>query len=209
MYIPKDFHETSIANIRSFIECTSLACIVANTDQGLIGNHIPLFFNKEDKLIGHVAFANDIHRMIEENQKVLAIFKGVDSYISPNWYPSKSVHHEHVPTWNYQVAHVSGQIKFKHDMPSKRRAVAQLTHHFERKTNGDKAWKMGDAPADFIESELEHIVAFEIVIDQILAKSKLSQNRTHEDRENVATKLEEGGQADGSANSETLIKWGA
>ena len=193
LYIPSGFHETSMDSIRAVIAYAPLACIIANTDQGLLANHIPLIMDKDGKLIGHVALANDIHKICSDKQEVLVIFKGDDSYISPNWYPSKAVHHEHVPTWNYQVVHITGHLSFQHDMPSKRRSVSMLTHHFERKINGDEAWKMGDAPAEYLTNELEDIVALEITVDHIAAKSKLSQNQTSEDRKNVATKLEEYG----------------
>lgn len=56
-----------------------------------------------------------MHRTVADGQKVMAIFRGVDGYISPNSYPSKQKHHRHVPTWNYQVVHIHGIITFQHD----------------------------------------------------------------------------------------------
>ena len=53
---------------------------------------------KDGLLIGHVALANDMHRLLDEGQDVLAIFRGEDAYVSPNYYPSKPEHHRHVPT---------------------------------------------------------------------------------------------------------------
>jgi transcriptional regulator len=51
-------------------------------------------------------------------QETLVIFQGPESYITPNWYPSKHVHHQVVPTYNYAVVHVYGQLAVTHDESS-------------------------------------------------------------------------------------------
>ena len=112
---------------------------------------------------------------------MLAVFRGADAYISPNTYPSKADHHRHVPTWNYQAVHIHGTISFQHDSHSKRAAVALLTRLHERRQNGPAAWKMADAPADYIDGMLKAIVGFAIPIDRLEGKRKLSQNRSPAD----------------------------
>jgi transcriptional regulator len=177
MYVPPHFQEISQDEIQAIIDAAPLACIVAQTAAGLVANHIPLLQGPDGTLIGHVALANDMHRLVADGQEVLTIFRGDDAYVSPNFYPSKVEHHRHVPTWNYQVVHISGRIAFQHDVHSKRAAVGLLTRHHERRLNGPKAWRMADAPADYMEQMLANIVAFRIDVQRILAKSKLSQNR--------------------------------
>lgn len=181
MYIPPHFQEIDQDEIRAIIDAAPLACIVAQTAEGLIANHIPLLAGSQDVLIGHVALANDMHRLIAEGQEVLAIFRGDDAYVSPNFYPSKPQHHRHVPTWNYQVVHVYGAITFQHDEHAKRAAVGLLTRMQERRLNGRNAWRMADAPADYMEQMLGNIVALRIEVRRVLAKSKLSQNREERD----------------------------
>jgi len=195
MYLPDHFHEVDPAEIQDLIAAHPLACIVAQTGAGLIANHLPLLSDKEGTLIGHVALANDMHRLITEGQEVLAIFRGVDGYISPNDYPGKHEHHRHVPTWNYQVVHIHGEITFQHDARSKRAAVALLTSRHERRRNGDAAWRMSDAPADYIEAMLEAIVALRITVTRTVAKSKLSQNRTPRDHRGAVEGLRSAGNA--------------
>ncbi|WP_424930986.1 FMN-binding negative transcriptional regulator [Amaricoccus macauensis] len=181
MYIPPQFEEISQDEIARVIEAAPLAAIVAQTDQGLVANHIPLLPGKGNLLIGHVALANDMHRLIADGQEVLVIFQGMDAYVSPNFYPSKAEHHRHVPTWNYQAVHMHGIITFQHDTPSKRAAVGLLTRTHERRLNGAAAWRMADAPADYMEDMLAAIVALRIEVSRTLAKSKLSQNREARD----------------------------
>ena len=181
MYVPAHFEEISTDEIKAIIEAAPLACIVAQTSAGLIANHIPLLAAPDGELIGHVAVANDMHRLIEDGQEVLAIFRGDDAYVSPNFYPTKAEHHRHVPTWNYQVVHVYGEIAFQHDEHSKRAVVGLLTRHHERRLNGKDAWRMADAPPDFLQQMLGSIVAFRIKPKRVIGKSKLSQNRDARD----------------------------
>lgn len=190
MYLPDHFQEVDPIEIEAIIAADPLACIVAHTAAGLIANHLPLLRGKEGDFIGHVALANDMHRLISDGQEVLAVFRGADGYISPNYYPSKSEHHRHVPTWNYQVVHVHGEITFQHDVRSKRAAVGLLTNHHERRLHGDSAWRMSDAPTDYMEAMLDAIVAFRIAVRRTIAKSKLSQNREPRDYRGAVESLQ-------------------
>ncbi|WP_333827288.1 FMN-binding negative transcriptional regulator [Pararhodobacter sp.] len=196
MYIPPHFNEVSLEAIAAVMEAAPLACIVAQTGEGLVANHIPLLAVPDNALIGHVALANDMHRVMDDGQEVLAVFRGAEGYVSPNFYPSKQEHHRHVPTWNYQVVHVHGTIRFQHDERARRAAVGLLTRNHERRVNGTDAWRMADAPADYMAQMLANIVAFRIDISRVLAKSKLSQNREAGDYQGAIEGLRASGQED-------------
>ena len=194
MYLPEHFREIDPEEIAAVIAAAPLGCVVANTAEGLIANHMPILVDKRGELVGHIALANDMHRLIAEGEQVLVIFRGVDGYVSPNFYPSKAEHHKQVPTWNYQVVHVHGTISFQHDETSKRAAVGLLTREHERRINGEKAWRMADAPADYMTDMLGKIVAFRIAVTRTIAKSKLSQNRDSRDFEGAVDGLKSSGQ---------------
>lgn len=204
MYIPAHFEEVSPSRIAALIEAAPLACIVAHTARGLVANHIPLLMGKDGALIGHVALANDMHRLIPEDMDVMAIFRGADAYVSPNYYPSKQEHHRHVPTWNYEVVHVHGRISFQHDERSKRAAVGLLTKRHEHRVNGDGAWRMADAPADYLDPMLANIVAFRFTISRTLAKPKLSQNREARDFHGAVAGLRARGEVEMADRMEQL-----
>jgi transcriptional regulator len=206
MYLPAHFEEVSPEAVAGLMQAAPLACIVAQTGEGLVANHIPLLAAPDGTLIGHVALANDMHRLISDGQEVLAIFRGEDAYVSPNFYPSKSEHHRHVPTWNYQVVHVYGTISFQRDDHAKRAAVGLLTRTHERRLNGKAAWRMADAPGDYMEQMIGSIVAFRIAVHRTIAKSKLSQNREERDYLGVIAGLRAHGQdavADNMADRQT------
>ncbi|TDH39000.1 FMN-binding negative transcriptional regulator [Pseudohoeflea suaedae] len=193
MYLPEHFAENRPEEIDRLIDAYPLATIVAQTEAGLAASHIPLLREGTDRLIGHVALANDMHRDIGEDTQVLAIFRAEHAYISPNWYPSKLENHKSVPTWNYQAVHVKGRIRFDHSEKFKRMIVGRMTKHFEAVTSGDKAWRMADAPRDYMEMMLGNIVGLDMTIERVIAKSKLSQNRTQGDHDSVVRQLDERG----------------
>ena len=196
MYLPPHFAEIDPAEIAALIEAHPLGCLIAQTEEGLCANHIPMLRAPGGGLIGHIARANSLHEEIAPDAEVMVIFKGEDSYISPNLYPSKPEHHRHVPTWNYQVAHLFGRITFQHDAPSKRVVVAQLTKIHEARVNGAARWKMSDAPADYIAQMLEAIVAFKIEVTRGIAKAKISQNREARDFAAVKAAMRAQGKAE-------------
>lgn len=197
IYIPDHFSQPDPQAVDRLIAAAPLACVVGQGPQGLLANHLPLLRGPDGALIGHVALANDMHRLLAPDTPVVAIFRGEQGYVSPNWYPSKADHHRHVPTWNYEVVHLHGRIRFSHDAAQKRRAVAALTAIHERKVNGDAGWRMGDAPPDYLEAMLGAIVALRIEVERVEAKAKLSQNRAARDRAGAIAGAQASGQAAG------------
>lgn len=195
MYLPAHFHETDLHAVATLIEDHPLAALIAHTPAGLVANHLPLLRVGDDRLVGHVAKANDLHATVADGSDVLAIFAGDEGYVSPQWYPSKREHHRAVPTWNYQVVHVHGTVTFQHDVRAKRAAAGRLTKAMEARTHQDGGWSMADAPADYMDAMLDAIVAFEIRIDRIVAKTKASQNRDATDRHAAADEVERRGSA--------------
>ena len=196
MYIPNDFQEVRPEEITSLIKNYPLGCIVANTTKGLIATHVPLIMKSENILVGHIAMINDMKTLVSDAQEVLCIFKGQDSYISANYYPSKFEDHKKVPTWNYQVVHIYGNINYFTDAKSKLAAIGLLTKKSEKEANGDSGWKMSDAPKEYLMEQLNDLIVFEINISKVQAQSKLSQNREQRDFDSVVKNLQERGKND-------------
>lgn len=202
MYQPAQFAEHRPEEWHRLIREHPLGMLVTATAAGLEAEHLPFVLEAErgpsGTLLAHVARANPVWRAVGEGDAVMVVFRGVQGYISPSWYPSKHEHHRHVPTWNYEVVHVHGRIRVLDDTNAVRGAVAKLTRQSE--AGEPVPWKMGDAPADYLASELAHIVAIEIAIERIEGKRKLSQNRDERDFRNVVETLEQrGGEALASA----------
>lgn len=181
MYLPNEFHQTDQDEIDAYLRAFPLATVITVVDGQLWPTQVPLV-RYGDSLIGHVARANDMWRH-DGNVDLLAIFGGADAYITPNWYPRKQHTNEIVPTWNYASVNIWGTLSLHDDLKWKRMAVGKLTVQQERGTQ--HPWKMGDAPLSYLDEQMEHIIGVEIAITRCEAKWKMSQNRSHVDREGV------------------------
>ncbi len=195
MYIPAHFAETRFEELARIIREHPLGILVTQEGGGLDADHIPFEFDADEGLHGvltaHVARANPLWQRCPTGTQVMVVFRGVESYISPNWYPSKHETHRQVPTWNYQVVHAYGTLTVHDDERFVRRNVARLTRRHEKAE--PKPWKMGDSEAEYINSQLRNIVGIEIKVTSLVGKVKLSQNKEERDRLNAADTVEERG----------------
>lgn len=194
MYLPPHFaasHTDALALIRQY----PLGALVHLHSGGLDANHIPWELEMPEggpaRLIGHVARANPLCTQLHDGAAVLVIFQAEQAYVSPNWYPSKHTTHRQVPTWNYRVVHVHGTMRLHDDRKWVLGAVGKLTRTHEARAQSALPqaagpWKIKDAPPDYLDAMLAHIVGIEVVIERIEAKFKLSQNRSAEDRNSAA-----------------------
>ena len=191
MYIPAHFAIKHPQDLHAIIRAHPLGALVSLGPEGLDANHIPFEFDasqgEHGLLTAHVARANPVWQQCQGGADVLVIFRGNESYISPNWYPSKHETHRQVPTWNYEVVHVHGHLTVMDEEKFVRGVVARLTR--EHEVNESRPWKMGDSPPDYIDGMLRAIVGIEIEIKRVEGKAKLSQNRENRDRFNAADVL--------------------
>lgn len=121
----------------------------------------------------------------------MVVFRGADGYISPSWYPSKHEAHRQVPTWNYEVVHAHGTLVVHDDERFVRGVVARLTRRHE--AGEPRPWKMGDSAPEYIDEMLRKIVGIEVVLESLVGKSKLSQNKEARDREGAIERLQSRG----------------
>ena len=195
MYLPHDFKETRSDILLKLIQDNALGSLITYSDQGLDANHLPFEYDeKTHSLWAHIAKENDLVQLLQQEQDVLVIFKVNDAYVSPNWYLGKLEHHRTVPTWNYAVVHVNGIASLVEDEKVLRGVLARLTRRHEAKQI--KPWRMSDAPIDYIQEQLNEIVAVQIKITNLVGKLKLSQNKSEIDQKAVADAFKEGGVSD-------------
>ena len=188
MYIPAHFSIKNLELMHTIIQTHPLGVLVTMTPEGLDANHIPFELDAaRDVLTAHVARANPVWQQCGNGMDALVIFRGEESYISPNWYPSKHEFHRQVPTWNYEVVHVHGRMVVQDTEKFVRGVVGRLTRKHE--AIEAKPWKMGDSTPEFIDGMLKAIVGIEITITRMEGKAKLSQNREDRDRLNASDVL--------------------
>ena len=176
LYIPKHFRNDDPDALYEFIERNAFATLVTSGPKGLHVSHVPLLPEREGgkvRLLGHVARGNEQWEALEGADQVLAIFHGAHAYVSPGWYQN----HPSVPTWNYAVVHAHGKARLideaeLHDL------VVRLSNVYE--AGRPKPWKATELPADYVDNMLKAIVGFEIEVERMEGKFKLSQNRPAE-----------------------------
>jgi transcriptional regulator len=193
MYTPKAFEVTDLPMLHAAMKASELATLVTITTNGLLATHLPLLLDEArgeyGTLTGHVSRANVQWRETDSNAEALIIFLGLDTYVSPNWYPAKQETGRVVPTWNYASIHAYGRITFIEDPEWLRTMVTDLTKKHE--ASFPAPWKVTDAPAVYIDSQLKAIVGFEFQIVRLEGKQKFNQNRSVEDRLGVIEGLRE------------------
>lgn len=175
MYTPRAFEIDSAEADAIIDDCDLASVVVFDPNDGFEATWLPLL-RQPGRLVGHVAKANPLW---SRTGPALAMFRTVDGYVSPSWYPSKREHGKVVPTWNYVAVTVHGTLVVHHDEPWKREVVTALTRRHEAQIGSN--WQVSDAPPGFVDSMLAAIVGIEIVIDRIEGKAKLSQNRSGAD----------------------------
>jgi transcriptional regulator len=188
MYIPDHFREDRPDVLNAAMRQIGFATLVT---QNLDANHLPMLL--EDGILrGHVARANPVWK--SGDGAALAIFLGPHAYVSPNWYPSKLETGKAVPTWNYISVHARGPIRWRQEPDWLRAHVTALSNVHEAPR--PQPWKLSDAPASYVDSLLRAIVGFELTIESLEGKYKLSQNRDLADRAGVRDAFEREGRAD-------------
>lgn len=185
MYNPKLFQVESPDEAFELMERNPFATVVSVADGAPFVSHLPLTPKKSGDqivLIGHLARANPHWKLLPQSQ-TLAIFHGPHTYITPKWYAENDV-----PTWNYSVVHATGQVELIETFGGIIECLKELTAHTERR------WPSGwdfFVPSDLTEEVLpKSIVGFQIKVDSINFKRKLSQNRTSADRLGILKGLE-------------------
>ena len=195
MYLPKQFEETSIPVLLNLIKAHPLATVITLSTSGLNANHIPMVVaeNADATMVlrGHVARANPMLADLAVSAQTLLVFQGAEHYITPSWYATKKETEKVVPTWNYAVVHVKGQMRVVDDAEWLHQQLEDLTAQQESSRN--TPWSVNDAPAEFLNQIKQAIVGFEVQIESMVGKWKVSQNQPSKNRVTVVQGLEEDG----------------
>jgi transcriptional regulator len=190
MYIPRRYEEKDTEKIHAFIRENSFGILVSVNDGLPVGTHIPLRLEKnaegQDILMGHISKGNEQKYTLEDDARVLVIFPGPHAYVSPRWYTEINV-----PTWNYISVHVYGKVKIVGG-EALRAALSRLMDTYER--DMPQPVRMEEVPEKELQDDLRGIVGFEIIIEELQAAAKLSQNRDEVSYHQVIEQLEQGGE---------------
>jgi transcriptional regulator len=177
LYVPPHFRVDDREALLDLVEKNAFGTLVSSGAAGMHVSHIPFVVERGDggktRLLGHVARGNDQWTALEEAQHLVAIFQGPHAYVSPTWYAN----HPAVPTWNYAVVHAHGKARLM-DEAQLHELLMRLSATYE--AGNANPWRMSELPAHFVSTMLKAIVGFEIEVERLEGKFKLSQNRPAE-----------------------------
>jgi len=183
MYIPKINLATDRDEIVSFMKQFSFATIVTAKDNTPIATHLPFLVSSNEEnivLTSHFAKANEQWKDVENNN-VLVIFNEPHAYISPKHYDKEL----NVPTWNYISIHAYGQGKLITEKEIVFNVLEKTIDNYEHSYK--LQWQ--GFPTDYRLKLVNGIVAFEIIVKDLQAKKKLSQNRTEAEKQKIIDTL--------------------
>jgi len=183
LYQPAHFALADISQALALVRAHPLATLISAQGDDPLISHAPLMVAQGEplRLLGHLAAANPHAALLVDGAAVTAIFHGPQGYVSPSWYTAKKA----VPTWNYAVVHARGQVVRIEDTEGKERVLKALIDRHDEPYHAQ--WNALDL--DYREGMKRGIVGFEIVVESLAAKFKLSQNRSRDDRAGVANGL--------------------
>ena len=185
MYIPEIYKNENQEEIIHFLQKNSFGILINQNNGDISATHIPLELetkeNGKQYLFGHIAKENPQWKNFENDDRILAVFSGAHSYISPSWYD-----HENVPTWNYLAVHIYGNIKIIEGQEMIN-SLKKLADKYESEV--ENPTKIEDYSKKTM-MQTRGIVAFEIEIKTIEAVKKLSQNRDDKNYDNIISELE-------------------
>lgn len=180
MYVPDPFRITESDAIFDVVENFPFGLLAQAGDGDIDVAHLPFLLDRSSgKLRCHVAAENSIWQHID-GEKALAIFSGPHCYISPRLCRGATF----VPTWNYVAAHIRGTAR-----SFRGKELAQLVEDLTAIHETEGPWSSKEMPEGVYQRMLKNIVGIEISIEEIEGKTKLSQNRTAEERAAIVTGL--------------------
>jgi transcriptional regulator len=180
------FAMTDVVELRRLIDLNPWMTLVSQTDEGLVASHYAVLLDEDrDDLtvVGHVGKPDDLILGLGERELML-IVQGPHGYISPSWYGDVAA----VPTWNFVSAHLTGVPEVL--TPEENlRVLDRLVERFERRVPEPRMLWERPNDAAFVERLERGTVGFRLTPTKVVAKRKLSQNKSPEVIETIISEL--------------------
>lgn len=160
--------------------------LITHGQRGIDVTYLPFVLLDDDggprRLTSHLARTN---QQWHDEGPATWVVHGPDAYISPTVIPEPEVptRMPTVPTWNYLTVHLRGQLVVHHDPEWKLASLYDLVARHE------PSWRIENGPLEAIERMLPAIVGIEFIVEEVIGKAKLSQNRSSSDLTSMASAL--------------------
>lgn len=185
--------------VRRLIRENPWATLVSLASTGLVASHYPILLEEDREelsIVTHVGRPDEkVHELGEH--ELLVIVQGPHGYISSSWYGD----YIEVPTWNFIAAHLSGVPELlEHEENFE--VLTRLVNHFEQHVANPRPLDATPEVAEDARRDSRGTVGLRLVPTRVVAKRKMSQNKSPEIVETVIGELE----GDGPYASEDLAR---
>lgn len=184
MYIPRENRWQNLPQIVAYMRAYAFATLLHEFEGRIQATHLPFLIKLEgDKiyLSSHLARANPQAKLLA-NKESLVIFSGAQAYISPRHYLKTQT----VPTWDYAAVHAYGQARILEESPEAWAVFEELMQQ-EDPTYFENTW--GELPDSYKNGLFRGTVPFVMEVQHLEAKAKLSQDKSHEERQRIIEEL--------------------
>ena len=179
--------------VKAFIAQYPFALVTgSDAENKPVATQVPVFIEEQDGrkiLRGHIMKQTDHHKAFLQNENVLVVFSGPNTYVSGTWYTNP-----HTPsTWNFISVYIKGKIRFLDD-DALIDVLRMTSLHFEN-DNPQSTTVFDNLPTEYTQKLMKAIVAFEIEVTEMDTVFKLSQDRDAESYSNIIRRLKEQGES--------------
>lgn len=173
--------------IRRLIRENPWATLVSSPPGGLVASHYPILLDEgreELSIVTHVGRPDEkVHEL--GRHELLVIVQGPHGYVSSSWYGDFI----QVPTWNFIVAHLSGVPELL-EAEENYAVLSRLVEHFERRVENPRPLDSTPEVSADARRTSRGTLGLRLTPTRIVAKRKMSQNRSPEVAANVLRELE-------------------
>lgn len=175
-YPPARYVEHDVAKIHEIIELFNFATVVSVDAGEPVVTHVPVTLDRtrgpHGVIFGHMDRRNP-HLALLAGRRTTLLFHGPNSYITPH-----ALAIDALPTWNSVNVHVRGTGRLLDD---RRELLSGLCGISEKSDPGPGAYRI-DPDDPRIDLFIDHVVGFEIEIDELVGRFKVSQELDAENR---------------------------
>lgn len=183
-YPPPHYLEHDVEKLYAVMERFNFATVIsARAAEDPVVTHVPLTLDRSrgahGVLFGHLDRANP-HAQLIDGKQVTVVFHGPNTYLSPY-----TLETDALPTWNSMNVHVGGRGRLLADRAA---LVTGLSGICEKSDPGADSYRL-DPDDPRIDRLVDYVVGFEIEIQALVGRFKLSQELDDRNRRLAASAL--------------------
>ncbi len=187
MYTPPMFKPDRAASL-AFAQTRGFGLVCAWDGKKPVASPLPFYLTFADdgtpRAAFHVARHNPLAKLAGGTKSWLLAVTGADAYVSPDWYVSP----DQVPTWLYEVVHLTGTVRTLSD-DELAEQIETLSAKFEDRLLPKKPWKSSKMTAGRLDALKKAIVGMVMTVEEVEGSFKLNQHKSDADHAAIASAM--------------------